>query len=209
MRLSAIGRFAFCAPGGSAQGVLGVQRSFRVILAVSMLAPLGVIDVSSVGAASGTTCQALRGTAVLSPGLPSLGNAAVVRPIISVIGAKINGCRGPVTSASASGKLRFAKPSNCTRLISQITANTKVSATGTVVLTWSTHTTSEVAMTLTFGSVANKPTLATLTGTVTSGLFKGTKTTGTIQWSLGTTECFGGAPLTSAAFSGFAPFLVN
>jgi hypothetical protein len=174
-----------------------------------MLAPLGVINASSAGAASGTTCQALRGTAILSPGLPSLGNTAVVRPIISVIGAKVSGCAGSVTGASASGKLRFAKPSNCTRLITQITANTKVAATGTVVLTWNTHTTSQIAMTLTFGSVANKPTLATLTGTVISGLFKGTKTSGTIQWSLGTNECFGGAPLTSAAFSGFAPFVLK
>ena len=174
-----------------------------------MLAPLGMIDASAAGAASGTTCQSLGGAAMLSPGLPALGSTALVRPIISLSGAKLGGCRGPVTSARASGKLRFAKSSNCTRLITQITANIKVAATGTVILTWNTHTTSQVALTLAFGSVSNKPTLATLTGTVTSGLFKGMKTTGTIEWSLGTTECFGGAPLASAAFSGFGPFVMN
>jgi len=80
-------------------------------------------------------------------------------------------------------------PSNCTALIDKAGGNVTTAATGPLRICWNTKRTSTVALRMAFGSVPKQPALASLTGNVTAGLFKGQKVSGTVQWSLGSTEC--------------------
>jgi len=57
-----------------------------------------------------------------------------------------------------------------------------------------------IALALAFGSVPNQPALAALSGTVTAELLKGQKASGTVLWTMGSTERFRGAPLSSLTF---------
>jgi len=202
------GRDEFLGGRATRMGVC-VPRSLRVFFAVLLLSPVGVIDALSAGAATGTTCASLHGTASLSPGLPKIGDKTLVRSTVSIKGAKLSGCRGSVTSATVTARLRFAKPSNCTLLINQVTATTTVVAKGTSTFAWDNHRTSTVSLVVSLGAIPNEPSIAKITGTVTAGLFKGMKETGTVLWSLGSTACFGGAPLTSLTFTQFSPFVTK
>ena len=196
---------------GGWRRVLGVcvPRSLRVFLAVVSLLPVGAIGASSAGAAGGTTCSSLHGIAALTPGLPKIGDTTLVRSRVSIKGARLSGCRGSVTNATVRATLRFAKPSNCTLLISQVTAATTVVAKGTATFTWNNRRTSTVSLSVSLGAIPDQPSVAKIAGTVTAGLFKGMKESGTVIWSLDSTACFGGAPLKSLTFTQFSPFVVK
>jgi len=185
-----------------------VAKALRVVVAVAMLLPLGLITATSAGAAGGTTCKSFSAAARLTPGLPPAGNKSRVRPAISLQG-NISGCRGTVTSGRASATLKFASSSNCTMLVTKATANVKTNATGTLKIAWSSRKTSTIALSLSFGAVPQKPSLATIKGSITAGLFKGMKESGTVGWTLGRNECFGGASLTALTLSGFAPVVIK
>jgi hypothetical protein len=145
----------------------------------------------------------------VTPGLPKTGSTERVRSTISIKRAKLSGCHGGVTSATASATLRFDHALNCTVLITQITSAVTARARGTLTFTWNNKHTSTVSFAVLFGSIPNEPSVAKLTGTVTAGAFKGMKETGTVYWSLGSNDCFGGAPLTAFAFSEFSPFVTK
>jgi hypothetical protein len=186
-----------------------MHRSLRLFFVLALLLPMGMIEASAAGAASGTTCKSFSGNANVSPGLPKYGSKTMVRPTISIKRAKLSGCGGSVKGATASATLKFVKSANCASLITQTIANVSAKATGTLTITWNNKMTSKVALSLSFGSIPDNPTLAKLTGTVTSGRFQGMKSSGTVEWSLSTEECFGGAPLTSFTFSEFAPLVTK
>jgi hypothetical protein len=186
-----------------------MHRFLRVLVVVIALLPIAAVEATPAGAAAGTTCKSLGGSATVTPGLPKYGSTQTVRPTISIKGAKVSGCRGAVKGATASATLKFDQSANCTSLITQIAGNVKAKAKGTASITWNNHKTSKVSFSLTFGSVPNNPSVAKLAGTVTAGLFVGMKETGSVAWSLGSDECFGGAPLTSFTFSGFSPFVTK
>jgi hypothetical protein len=171
--------------------------------------PLGVVEAASAGASGGTTCKSFSGNAKVTPGLPVVGSRVRVRPTVSIKGAKLSGCHGVVTGGTASATLKFATPSNCLVLVTRSTANIVSRAKGTLRITWNNGRTSTLTFSLSFGAVKDKPTLAATDGTVTSGLFKGMKGSGTVLWSLGTNECFGGEALTSLRFSGFGQFVMK
>ena len=181
----------------------------RIVLAVALVFPAEAIAAQSAGAASGTTCTTFSGTARVTPGLPMVGSKQLVRPTASIKAAKLGSCHGEVSSGTVSATIRFAKPSNCTLLIRDITANVAWTTRGTATVVWNNHKTSNVAFSLSFGGVNGDPALAAVAGTVRSGMFKGLKVSGTVLWTLGSTECFGGAPLKSLTFSAFAPFVAQ
>jgi hypothetical protein len=199
--------------GGADDGAFGggrnVSRSLRLLLALALLLPFGALDAPAAGAAAGTTCASLSGTARLTPGLPKLGDSTLVRSSVSIKGAKLTGCQGSVKSATITATVKFAKASNCTLLITQITATKTVVAKGTATFTWNNHRTSAVSLVVSLGAVKNNPSVAKITGTVTRGLFKGLKESGTIVWSLPSDACFGGAPLTAMTFAEFSPFVTK
>jgi len=179
-----------------------------VVLAVVVVAVLEAvtpIGASSPDAKSGLTCRSFTGIAALTPGLPRLGSTQRVKPTISIKNARLNGCRGGVTSGRASATLQFAKSSNCALLIGQVSRNVPATANGTLTITWNTKMTSTIALSMSFGGVPNKAAVAIMTGTVRAGLYRGVKESWTVLWTMRKAdECFGGAPLTSLTFSEFA-----
>jgi hypothetical protein len=183
---------------------MSVRERLGLLLAVALCLP-AVGFGAAAAATTSATCKTLSGIAVLAPGLPPAGSTALVKPTMSVNGAKVGGCIGPVTSGRASARLNFAKKYNCASFIADIADDVSVTAKGTVRVVWNNKTTSVITLSVSFGSVPARPSLATVVGTVTMGVFVGQRESWTILWAMKTTECFGGAPLTTLTFSQFAP----
>jgi len=174
------------------------------MLVVALVVPMAPLGASSAAAAGGSACRSFVGTAALAPGLPRLGDTRRVTPTISIEGARLRGCPGRATSATVSATLKFAKPSNCKLLITQVSRNIPAIAKGTLTIAWDNKMTSTIALSMSFGSVVDEPTVAIMAGTVEAGLYQGLKQSWTVLWTMRRTdECFGGAPLTSLAFSKF------
>ena len=184
-----------------------MRRGRRATAAGAVLAVLaigaGLVAVPA-GAAAKSPCATFDGAATFSPALPPAGSVKVVRSRIAINRAKLGGCRGSVASGTASGTLTLARATNCTLLITNIASNVATKAKGTLTITWNTHATSTIALTVSFGSLRGEPSLATMTGTVTNGLFEGRQESWTVAWAMKTTECFGGAPLSWLSFTEFA-----
>lgn len=175
------------------------------VVVAAMVVAVTPIGASSPDATSGWACRSFAGIAALTPGLPRLGSTQRVKATISIKQARLNGCRGGVTSGTASATLKFAKPSNCALLISQVSRNVAATANGTSTITWNNKMTSTIALSLSFGGVPNEAAVAVMTATVRSGVYQGAKESWTVLWTMRKAdECFGGAPLTSLTFSQFA-----
>jgi hypothetical protein len=120
------------------------------------------------------SCSSLSGTGTFNPGLPA--NASKVKTSLSLVGT-LSGCSG---GGVKSGHLTFASsksaPTNCQTFLTTYGPNSK-GAVGTATIKWNTGKTSTITLTtkLQSGGAAN---LSNLTGTVTSGLFKGSNQTG-------------------------------
>jgi hypothetical protein len=179
-----------------------------VLVAAALLVPNTAVGAAS-PAAVAPPCKTFAGTAVLSPGLPKVGAVTRVKPKISINGASLSGCQGQVSSGRVSATVEFGKSTNCMLFITQVTANVVVKAKGTLRIVWNNKKTSTIALSMSFGSVPDKASLATMVGTVNAGLFKGRTESWTVLWSMKEDECFGGAPLTSLAFSQFAEIATN
>jgi len=187
----------------------GRQRAgVLVVLAVVVVAMLGAltpVGASLPGMTRRSACRSFSGIAALSPGLPRLGSTQRVKPTISIKHARLNGCGGGVTSGTAAATLKFAKPSNCALLIGQVSRNVPATATGTMTITWNDKMTSTIALSMSFGSVPDEAAVAIMSGTVRTGVYLGRKESWTVLWTMRKAdECFGGAPLTSMAFTEFA-----
>lgn len=155
-----------------------MRRAAAILFALAVMHPLGVIDSSPAGAAGGTTCQAASGSATFKPALPKLGSKVKVAATVKVTGGKLSGCvGGGVTSGVVKLTSKFAKSLNCETLAKQGSTNpTK----GTEVITWNNKKTSTISVTLT--GVKTSPKQARIAGTVTAGLFKGSKQSGTVEY---------------------------
>ncbi|MGO9875523.1 MAG: hypothetical protein ACLPVY_17175 [Acidimicrobiia bacterium] len=184
---------------------MGGRGAVGVVLVVALFVPMTPIGASTAAPTGGSACRSFVGNATLTPGLPKFGDTRRVKPTISIEGARLHGCPGRATSGTVSATLKFAKPSNCKLLITQVSQNIAAIAKGTLTITWDNKMTSTIALTMSFGSVPHEAAVAIMAGTVEAGLYQGLKESWTVLWTMRRTEeCFGGAPLTSLAFSKFA-----
>jgi hypothetical protein len=144
-------------------------------------APVGA---ARVGAASGTSCKSSTGSLSFSPTLPKLGSSAKVFAKLSMSGV-ISSCSGGGVS---SGQLKFTSGTsksgmNCATLA----AYSSSPMSGTEAIAWDGGGTSTISLKLL--DVKDSPTMERLQGTVTSGLFKGQKQSGLVQFSLPSNGC--------------------
>lgn len=154
-----------------------MRNRAAMLMTAMLLFPLSVIAVPA-GAAGGTTCQAIKGNATFKPALPKLGVSNKVVSNVSVTNGKLSGCvGGGVTSGSVRLSSKFSKAGNCATLA---TAGSTNPTKGTETITWNNSQTSTIAVTLT--GVNGQPTQAKVMGTVTAGLFKGSKQSGTVAY---------------------------
>ena len=161
------------------------MRKFAgVLVAAALVLPVGVIA-SQADAVSGTSCKTTSGTATFKPALPKLGSSAKVVSSVAVTNGKVGSCvGGGVQSGAVKLTSKFSKPGNCSTLA---TAGSTNPTKGTETITWNTKQTSTVTLSLT--GVKGHPTQAKIAGTVTAGLFKGSKETGTVGYVIPKGAC--------------------
>ncbi len=170
------------------------MRKFAgAFVAAALLLPAGLIATPA-GAApvKGTTCTKLAGTATLKPGLSN--TTAKNKPTITIKNAKLTGCNNGVKTGTLSATLKYGLAQNCIGQAQGKSSGIK----GTAKIVWNDKSTSTLSLKLV--GVTGKPTQTTIPGTVTAGKFKGSKSTGTIEYKLGAGQC-GAKPFTSATFT--------
>ena len=154
-----------------------------LLTTTAMLLPVGLFA-SPADAVGGTVCKTASGTATFLPALPPVSSTVKNKPTVTIKNGKLAGCvGGGVTSATLAATLKFGLASNCKSLLGGAATNTK----GTEKITWNNKSTSTV--TLTLAGVAKKPTNINATGPVTLGLFKGSKQSGTLAFTLPAGAC--------------------
>jgi hypothetical protein len=147
------------------------MRKFAgVLMAAAMVLPVGIIATQAGAAAAKPTCTTISGQASFSPALPALSSSATTKPTVTIKGAKLAGCTGGgVTGGTVASTLKFGIANNCKTLL----AGASTKTTGTVTIVWNTKATSTAKVTLV--GVTGKATSQTVSGPITTGLFKGSK----------------------------------
>ena len=172
------------------------------LAAVAALAfGMGAVGASAGNAATAAQkCTTVSGTAKITPGLGST-------PADQTVVAKGNetGCT-PSAKTGGTGALKATvhiAESDCTTLV-----NGGQSFTGTGSSTWANGKVSKYSLSFKTGT-GNNVTVATITGTVTSGLFKGKSLTGQIQFTIkGSPNCTT-TPVTKLSFTNTKPFVIS
>jgi hypothetical protein len=176
------------------------RRVAGFLVAAAMVLPIGLIS-SPAGAAGATTCKTASGTATFAPALPKVGSKAKVKPTVTIKG-NVGNCTGGVKSAALKATLKFSIANNCSTLLAGASTGTK----GTETLTWNTKKTSTVALTLV--GVKGHVTQTKASGTVTAGVFKGSKQSGTLNYTLPKGACTA-AGLSKVTFKQIAPIVIK
>jgi len=161
-----------------------MRKAAGLLVACSLLVPVGAIVAGSAGAATATTsCKTLTGKEVYSPALPKLGGAPVTSTVTT--NSKLGGCvGGGVTSATVVSKSTYK--GDCATFLAGFGKPTL----GTAKITWNTGKTSTVATTLTSITKAGvNPALAKLVSKFTAGLFVGHTSTVKIKATAATGSC--------------------
>jgi hypothetical protein len=167
------------------------MRKFAgVLVAAALLAPVALMAAPA-GAVAGASCKTLSGSATLKPGLSN--TAAKNKPTITIKNAKLGGCTGGVTSGLLSATLKFGTANNCIGLAQGKSSN----ISGTAKVVWNNNSTSSLSLKAV--GVNGKPTELTIPGTVTAGKFKGSKSSGTVSFSIPKGQC-STKPLTTPTF---------
>ena len=141
----------------------------RLAMVTALLIPVGVVAAEPAGAAAGTSCKTLTGTATITPGL---GATAKTQTIAGT--SAIGGCAGGgVTKGTSKGK-NVVPNATCT---SMLKVGTKSTITQTI--TWNTGKTSTLV-----GSSVTGPKFgqAKTTLKITKGAFAGLHASQTIAF---------------------------
>jgi len=180
-----------------------MRKSILTVASVAALAmPLLAFTPTAGAAAAATpTCKTVAGSATFSPALPPLGNTTTVKSTVTATGKASSCTGGGVTSATMSGKFKFAKAGNCTTLAQ----GTGGAITGPVTFKWNTGTTSTIGAAK-LQQVSGNAFQSTVTGKITAGTFMGKTESLKVTFALTTGEC-SSKPLSKVTFTQVAPGL--
>jgi hypothetical protein len=173
-----------------------LRKFFGFTMAIALLAPMGVLAAGPAGAATGTSCKSVSGNVTVTPGLSTVAKAQVI-----TFNLPVKGCTGGgVTSGTVKGTDKVTKPGTCATLGAPGPAQ---KITGTI--TWNTKKTSTFTATTT-----TKGLTFTIAGTVTGGLFKGTKVSEAGKYALPKSGkfCTVANPLKTLTVTGTKPFVI-
>jgi len=177
------------------RGGLMLRKVFGFTMAIALLAPMGVLAAGPAGAATGTSCKSVAGSVTVAPGLTDK-----LLPQVITFNLPVKGCTGGgVKSGTVKGTDKVTKPGDCKTLG---TPGPPQKITGTI--TWNTKATSTFS-----ASTTTKGLTFTITGSVTAGLFKGTKVSeaGTYHLPSGAI-CTTAHPLKTLTVTGTKPFVI-
>lgn len=171
-----------------------MRKFLGVFVAAGLLVSAAVIVGAPAGAAGGTSCKTGSGTATFTPALPDLTSKAKVKDVLKSSGV-VGGCSGTVKSGKLSGVSPKSTGSNCLTTATYTATGTKI----TLTVKWNTGASSTVAAQLhqTKGVAATHQSVA---GTVTAGLFKGSKLSGKFVYTLPKGACSKGHPLAKVTY---------
>jgi hypothetical protein len=167
------------------------HKAVAVWIATALLLTTGAVTSAPAGAAAGTTCANVFGTATFKPGLPKRGDQAKVKPTIT-IKAHAGSCKGGgVAFGDMVATLKAAVAGNCVSFGNEV----GMKLAGTTKIVWNTKAVSTIAA----AKLVPEPRPAfvqwRLTGKITAGKFSGATLSSSLWFSGG--SC-GTAPLTSA-----------
>jgi len=157
------------------------NKAIGVLVAAALALPVGLMAAPA-GAVGGTACAGASGTATFKPGLPKASSATVVKPTVTIAGAKVTKCvGGQVTAGTLSATLKFHTGSNCTKLIQGKSGNVY----GPLKIVWANNKGTSTVGKATLGLITGQPaTTQKVSGTVTLGKFKGSKLTATTVYTI-------------------------
>ena len=186
-----------------------MRKTAGLLLAVSLLVPVGVMAAAPAGSAvaKGPTCKTFTASVSVSPALPKLTSKTIVTATVKTTG-KIGGCTGGpvagVTSAAVATSYKYK--GNCTTLV---TGKGGTTIPGASSLTWSNGKTSTITTTTVQTSkVGAVPIILKLTTKVTKGQYAGTTNVSTVKETApaGTCQTIGASKATLTAFGPPTPF---
>jgi len=171
-----------------------MRKAVGVLVALAVTLPFGVLAASGAGAAGGTSCASGAGSATFTPPLPDLSSKVKVKDVLKSSGT-VAGCTGSVKSGTLTGVSAVSTGSNCLSIATPTTTPTKI----TLTVKWNTGATSTIPAQLKdIPHVA--VTTQTVSGTVSAGLFKGSKLSGKFTYSLPAGACSKGHPLAKVTY---------
>jgi len=170
----------------------------RLAISVGLLIPMGIIA-GPAGAAGGTSCKTSAGKATIIPGLSS---AQTVQTIAATV--TLSGCTGGGVSAGSGRATVKLGATDCTGLAK---GGSKGALTETI--TWNTRRTSTFTGTTLSGTGAKVLQVA-ISGTVTVGLFKGSKVSTAFAYSVNAGQsCSKTSAITGLSIKGLKPFVIG
>jgi hypothetical protein len=173
-----------------------MRKFLGFVVAAGLLVPTAAIVTSPAGAAGGSSCSSGKGSATFTPALPDLSSKTLVKDVLKSTGT-VAGCSGTVKSGTLTGVApASAKGSNCLSIATPTTTPTKI----TLTVKWNTGATTTIAAQL--KEIPKTPvTTQTVSGTVTAGLFKGSKLSGKFTYKLPAGACSKGHPLAKLTYT--------
>ena len=172
-----------------------MRKFVGVVLAAGLLVPAAMYVGAPAGAAGGTSCAKGAGSATFTPALPDLTSTVKVKDVLKSSGT-VTGCTGTVKSGTLTGVAPPSTGSNCKTIATPTTTPTKL----TLTVKWNTGATTTIAAQL--KEIPGTPvTTQTVSGTVSAGLFKGSKLTGKFTYKLPAGVCGKGKPLAKLTYT--------
>jgi len=173
-----------------------MRRIGMLTMAIVLLAPMAVLTAGPAGAAGGTTCKTLTGTATITPGL---GATPKNQKILST--SSIGSCKGGGVT-KGTGKATNTTPNGSCSGLAKAGTKSAISE----VITWNTGKTSTLA-----GSTVTGPKVgqATITLKVTAGLFVGLHGSQIIAFKISKGGCTDKSPVTALTISVVTPFVIK
>ncbi len=172
-----------------------MRKVLGLVVAAALMVPAASYLSSSAGAAGGTSCASGKGSATFTPALPDLSSKVKVKDVLKSSGT-VAGCSGTVKSGTLTGVAPASTGSNCLSIATPTTTPTKI----TLTVKWNTGATTTIAAQL--KQIPKTPvTTQTVSGTVTAGLFKGSKLTGKFTYKLPAGACSKGHPLAKLTYT--------
>ena len=174
-----------------------------LFLAAAALASSGLIASPAGAAAAQQTCKKMTGTATLTPGLTTTPHKQTANATSTVTGCTPSSKTGG--SGHLTAKLNLPANSSCQGLA---TGNQTIKIPAAKI-TWKNHKTSTMALTAKTGS-GSKATVATITGKVSTGLFKGHSVTTALSFAPKSGEnCTPGHPIKHLTLKNTKPFVIH
>jgi hypothetical protein len=174
---------------------VAARRVVGVLVATAMVLPFGGMAAAPTGAAGGTKCNKITGTAQFTPSLFVLSRKKKRAATVTSTGTFSRCTGGGVSSGTFTASYKIAS-GNCTTLLTY----NPTPITVKIITTWNSNQTSTA--TIKIHAIKTEPQKHTVTGVITAGLFKGSHATATFTFAFVTKGACLNTPLKEISIGG-------